>query len=141
MRSELSGVDQDPAADGVDLGRQLVDRLHDARDIGGAQHGEQGASTGVLPQEPIEVVDVERAVVVDGDALDVRPGPPRKLVRMVLEAGRHDHRIGMEREGVSHLVDRLGRVLREHDDVAVRVGSHELSDDLPCLFEHRGGQS
>ena len=60
---------------------------------------------------------------------------------MMLEHGREHHCIALDRQRARELVDRLGRVLREHDDIALWVGADELADEFPCPFECVGAES
>ena len=69
-------------------------------------------------EDPHDVVDAEGAV---GAALDPAAGGdagPRQQVGVVLDDGRHDDVVGVERQAVGQVVHRLGRVADEHDHVA-----------------------
>ena len=93
MRGELGGVDEDAAAGGMDLLRQLVHGLHDSGDVGRAGDGEQGDATGVLSEATIEIVDIQRAVRTDTDVHRAEARSPRQVVRVVFEHGRQHHGI------------------------------------------------
>ena len=64
------------------------------------------------------------------DVHGAHPRPPRQVVGVMLQHRRqHDIAVG-DRHRSGQLVDRLGRVLREHHHVAFRIGADEGADHL-----------
>ena len=117
---ELSSVDEDPPAGGVNLAGQPVDRLHDPGDVGCAGDGEQGDAAGELGEQPVEVVLVERPVGTRADVHATGVGPPGKVVRVVLEECRQHDLAVADGQRSGELVDRFGGVLGEHHNVTSR---------------------
>ena len=62
VAGELGGVDGDVSADRVHLLGEGVDRRHDTGDVRRARHGEQRDATGMLREQFVEVLFVERTV-------------------------------------------------------------------------------
>jgi hypothetical protein len=94
----------------------------------------------VQGQQVVEVVLVEGAVGASSDVDDPSAAAPGQVVRVVLQdRGEHDGVVG-QRQRAGQAVDGLGRVLAEDDDVALGVGSDELTDDGARLLVHLGAQ-
>ena len=141
VRSELGGVDEDATAGRVHLRGQLVHRLHDPGDVRRTRHGEQRDATGVL----------ERGADRGGRRRACRPGRRRRgwcgiaprhgrsfewcssIVVSTTESSSASQRSGEP-------VDRLGRVLGEHDHVAFGVGAEELADEVTGPLERGRAQ-
>ncbi len=81
-------------------------------------------------RQPIEILDVQRTVRAETDVHRAEAPSPRQVVRVVFEHRRQHHRIVFDGQRAGEPVDRLGRVLGEHDDVAFGVGTEELADQL-----------
>ena len=91
---ELGGVDQDPPADGVHPLGQVVHRRDHAGHVRRAGDGQQSDPPGVEGEQPVEVVEVERPVGQGPHVHHPGPGPPRQVVRVVLEHRRQHDVVG-----------------------------------------------
>ena len=129
VRGQLRRVDQDPPAHPVDPLGQVVDRGDDAGDVRGARDREQRHPSGVGGEQPVQVVEVEQPVALAADGHGRCPVAPWELVGVVLERGRQHDRVGGHRHRARQRVDRLGRVRGEDHDVAVGIGTDEVTDD------------
>ena len=125
VRHGLGAVDQDQRAGRVGHLDHLpdgVDRAERVRDVG------ERHELRLEPQEDLEDVQPEEAVVGDRDELEVAvllldEELPRDEVRVVLHLGEHDHvaaRDVLPAPRVRDEVDRLGRIPGEDDLVRVR---------------------
>ena len=128
VTGQLRGVDEDPSADGVDLGGHPVHRGQHPGHVRRARHGEQRDAAGVAGELGVEIVLVDTAVRRGADVDHGPAAAPREQVGVVLEdRGQHHRVVGAgHRSGVA--VDGLGRVLREHDHIAIGVGPDERPD-------------
>ena len=91
VRGELRRVDEDPSADGMYTGGQVMDRRDDAGDVRGSRYDEHSDVAGVAGEESVEIVQIERPVCQRADVDGADPGSPRQVVGMVFEeGGQHD---------------------------------------------------
>jgi hypothetical protein len=81
VRRQLRGVDRDPAAHRVDLLGQPVDRLDQSGDVGRARQRQHCDPAGVLGEQVVEGILVQRAVWLGGHPDGPGPCPPRQVVR------------------------------------------------------------
>ena len=116
---QLGGVDEDRSADGVDLPGEAVNRGDHAGHVRRSGDGQQGNSVAVAGELGVEIVLVQRTVESRPDAHGGRSMPPRQQVGVVLEHGGQYDGVVRQGERPGELVDRLGGVLGEHDDVTL----------------------
>ena len=74
MGGELRRVDEDPAADGMDTGGQVMDRRDDAGDVRCSRHDEHAIAAGVAGEESVEILEVECPVGQHADVDGAAPG-------------------------------------------------------------------
>jgi hypothetical protein len=138
---ELGGVDQDATADRVHPFGEIVDRLHDTRDVRRPRHREEGHPPGVLPQAAVEVLVVEGSIRAGAHVNRAGPRSPWQVVGVVLEQGREHDRVLGDGHRPGQFVGRLGGVLGEDDDVAVGIGTDESGDSGAGVLVSAGAQA
>ena len=89
----------------------------------------------MLGEAPIEILDVQRTVGAESHVHRTYTPSPREVVRVVFEHRGQHHRIVGDGQRAGEPVDRLGRVLGEHDDIAFGIGSEKLRDQLARTLE------
>ena len=89
----------------------------------------------MLGEAPIEILDIQRTVGADAHVHRAEAVSPRQVVRVVFEHRRQHHRVVWGGQRAGEPVDRLGRVLGEHDDVAFGIGTEELADEFARTLE------
>ena len=141
MGSELRGIHDDAAADGMHLLGQAMDRWHDPGDVGRTRHREQCDPACVAREEMVEVSFVERAVGPRLHMHGVSPGAPGQVVRVVFEHGREHDGVGAQGDRAGERVERFGRVLAEHDDIAGAIGADEFGDAGTGVLEQLGAEA
>ena len=141
VRGQLGGVDEDSPACGMHPSSQFVDRRGDPGDVRCSRHDQHRDPTGMAVELTVEVVEIQPAVGRCTDVHRSDPSPPRKIVGVMLQhGGEHDVAV-LDLHRPRQLVDRLGRVLREHDHVSFGIGTEEVADRSPCCFVRLGTES
>ena len=139
LRNGLRAVDDDDRAGGVGALDDLGDRVDRAGGVGDVADGDELDGAG--REQLVELLELEHALVVDLDHLELRAGlaaqhVPGHEVRVMLELGRDDAVAGPEVRApprVRDEVERLGRVLRE--DRAVGGPVDERGDAVARALE------
>ena len=126
----------------------------DAGDIaGGRETSDEYWPVGVAAQLPVQTLDIQVAGLVLGDDDDVGDGfPPGKLVRVVLERAKENHRPLLRRDAFAQvvrgiqivrdpqvedrdeLVDRAGSTGPGEDDQRVVITAESIANDVPGVL-------